>query len=74
VPNRKQPALIVHDFFDRDVPVEEGELYASLWPGSILLKTRRLGHRRIVDDECVQAAALAFLSGVDFGGGDEAAA
>ncbi|UPG93318.1 alpha/beta hydrolase [Luteibacter aegosomatissinici] len=74
VPNRTQPALIVHDFFDRDVPVEEGELYTSLWPGSILLKTRRLGHRRIVDDECVQAAALAFLSGVDFGGGGEAAA
>lgn len=65
-PKRTQPALIVHDFFDRDVPVEEGELYASLWPNSTLLKTRRLGHRRIVDDECVQTAALAFLSGTDF--------
>lgn len=65
-PKRTQPALIIHDFFDRDVPVEEGELYASLWPGATLLKTRRLGHRRIVDDECVQTAALAFLSGTDF--------
>jgi pimeloyl-ACP methyl ester carboxylesterase len=61
-PKRTQPALIVHDVFDRDVPVEEGELYASLWPGATLLKTRRLGHRRIVDDESVIAAALAFLS------------
>ncbi|UPG88836.1 alpha/beta hydrolase [Luteibacter aegosomaticola] len=66
VPKRTQPALIVHDFFDRDVPLEEGELYASLWPGAMLLKTRRLGHRRIVEDEAVQTAALAFLSGVDF--------
>jgi pimeloyl-ACP methyl ester carboxylesterase len=66
-PNRTQPAMIIHDFFDRDVPVEEGELYANLWPNSILLRTRRLGHRRIVDDEAVQTAALTFLSGVDFG-------
>jgi pimeloyl-ACP methyl ester carboxylesterase len=66
VPKRTQPALIVHDFFDRDVPVEEGELYASLWPGALLVKTRRLGHRRIVEDDAVQTAALAFLSGVDF--------
>ncbi|MEX1826525.1 alpha/beta fold hydrolase [Luteibacter sp. CQ10] len=70
-PRRRQPALIVHDCFDRDVPVEEGELYASLWPGAQLLKTRRLGHRRIVDDECVMTAALAFLSGVDLIGVDE---
>lgn len=61
-PKRTQSALIVHDSFDRDVPVEEGELYASLWPGATLLKTRRLGHRRIVDDPGVMAAVMAFLS------------
>lgn len=60
-PKRTQPALIVHDTFDRDVPVGEGELYADLWPGATLLKTHRLGHRRIVDDPAVMAAALAFL-------------
>lgn len=64
-PKRTQPVLIVHDFFDRDVPVEEGELYARLWPDATLLKTRRLGHRRIVDDESVMTAAIAFLDGVE---------
>ncbi|HEY4093214.1 MAG TPA: alpha/beta fold hydrolase [Luteibacter sp.] len=65
-PKRTQPALIVHDVSDRDVPVGEGELYATLWPGATLLKTRDLGHRRIVDDEHVQASALNFLSSTDF--------
>jgi pimeloyl-ACP methyl ester carboxylesterase len=62
-PQRTQPALIIHDVSDRDVPVEEGELYARLWPGAVLMKTRRLGHRRIVDDEGVMTAAIAFLGG-----------
>jgi len=65
-PRRAQPALIVHDVFDRDVPVEEAEQYAAHWPGSTLLKTRHLGHRRIVDDESVMTAAIAFLAGTDF--------
>jgi pimeloyl-ACP methyl ester carboxylesterase len=64
-PKRTQPALIVHDVSDRDVPVAEGELYARLWPGATLLTTRRLGHRRIVDDESVMTAAIAFLDGVE---------
>ncbi|MDF3981926.1 alpha/beta fold hydrolase [Luteibacter sp. PPL201] len=71
-PRRRQPALIVHDCFDRDVPVAEGELYAGLWPRSILLKTRRLGHRRIVDDDAVMTAALAFLAGTAFIRDDDA--
>ena len=64
-PLRTQPALIFHDVLDKDVPVDEGELYARLWPGATLIKTRRLGHRRIVDDEAVMTAALAFLGGND---------
>lgn len=65
-PARRQPALIVHDVFDRDVPVDEAELYAAYWPDATLLKTRHLGHRRIVDDDAVVTAALAFLDGTDF--------
>jgi len=65
-PARRQPVLVLHDIFDRDVPVEEGEQYAEHWPGATLLKTRHLGHRRIVDDEAVMAAALSFLSGTEF--------
>ena len=64
-PKRTQPVLIVHDCFDKQVPLEHGELYAQLWPGATLLKTRRLGHRKVVDDECVRTAALTFLSGED---------
>ena len=64
-PLRTQPLLVVHDCFDKQVPLEHGELYAKLWPGATLLKTRRLGHRKVVDDECVRTAALAFLSGTD---------
>lgn len=66
-PKRKQPVLIFHDALDRDVPLAEGELYARVWPGATLVKTQRLGHRRIVDDEGVMAAAMAFLGDVDQG-------
>ena len=38
------PALVVHDVEDEDVPWEEGERYARLWPGARLLSTRGLGH------------------------------
>jgi len=62
-PQRTQPVLVIHDVADRDVPVEEGELYARLWPGAVLLKTRRLGHRRIVDDPGVMTTAIDFLGG-----------
>ncbi|QWT20818.1 alpha/beta hydrolase [Bacillus sp. NP157] len=64
-PKRTQPVLVVHDVFDRDVPIGEADLYGRFWPGAMVLKTRKLGHRRIVDDEDVQAAAVTFLTGVD---------
>ncbi len=42
-PKRAQPLLVVHDVSDRDVPVDEGELYASIWPGARLLSDRSPG-------------------------------
>ncbi len=63
VPDIDRPALIVHDLEDRDVPWSEGERYARYWPGSRLLTTRGLGHRRILDDPTVIAAGLDFLRG-----------
>lgn len=57
------PALVVHDLEDREVPWAEGERYARLWPGARLVSTRGLGHNRIVEDDTVVAAALAFLRG-----------
>ncbi len=58
-----RPALVVHDFGDREVPWAEGERYARHWPAARLLTTTGLGHHRILDDERVIDAALRFLGG-----------
>jgi pimeloyl-ACP methyl ester carboxylesterase len=62
-----QPALIVHDLDDRDVPWEEGERYARFWPGARLLTTQGLGHRAVLGDASVIEASLAFLRGEPVG-------
>ena len=62
-PRIVQPALIVHDLEDREVPWDEGERYARFWRDARLLSTRGLGHNRIADDEGVIAAALRFQLG-----------
>jgi pimeloyl-ACP methyl ester carboxylesterase len=62
-----QPALIVHDLDDLDVPWEEGERYARFWPDARLLTTQGLGHRRILEDMSVMDASLAFLQGERIG-------
>ena len=62
-----QPALIVHDLDDPDVPWEEGERYARFWPGARLFTTQGLGHRRILEDTAVMDASLAFLQGETIG-------
>ena len=62
-----QPALIVHDLDDREVPWEEGERYARYWPGARLLSTGGLGHHRVAADADVIDAALMFLRGGEVG-------
>ena len=63
LPALGQPALIVHDLDDADVPWAEGERYAVCWPGARLLTTQGLGHRRVLADARVIDAALAFARG-----------
>lgn len=63
LPALGQPALIVHDLDDTDVPWSEGERYARCWPGARLLSTQGLGHRRVLDAPAVIAASLAFVRG-----------
>lgn len=58
-----QPALIVHDLDDRDVPWAEGERYARHWHGARLLTTQGLGHHHVLDAPEVIEASLAFLRG-----------
>ena len=48
---------------DDDVPWEEGERYARLWPDARLLTTTGLGHHRIAGDATVIDATLRFLRG-----------
>lgn len=56
------PALLVHDRRDGEVPWEEGAAVARAWPGARLVTTEGLGHRRILRDDGVIAAAASFLS------------
>lgn len=55
------PGLVIHDTGDREVPFHHGEAYAAAWPGAKLMRTEGLGHRRILRDPGVIAAAMAFL-------------
>lgn len=55
------PALIVHDRGDREIPWRDGAALATAWPGAELKLTDGLGHRRILSDPDVIAAALAFV-------------
>ncbi|WP_266181323.1 alpha/beta hydrolase [Dyella humicola] len=63
LPALGQPALIVHDMDDQDVPWAEGERYARYWRGARLLTTQGLGHRDVLDAPEVIEASLAFLRG-----------
>ena len=67
LPALGQPALIVHDLDDADVPWSEGERYARYWPGARLLTTQGLGHRRVLDAPDTINAALAFVRGETVG-------
>lgn len=62
-----QPALIVHDLDDADVPWAEGERCAQFWPGARLVTTQGLGHRRVLDAPEVIDAAMAFVRGDEVG-------
>ncbi|ODU92708.1 MAG: hypothetical protein BGP23_15125 [Lysobacterales bacterium 66-474] len=67
VPSLAVPALVIHDLADTEVPWEEGESYARLWPGARLLSTTGLGHSRIVNDPATIDAGLRFLRGESVG-------
>lgn len=59
--------LILHDQEDREIPSEEGERYARHWLRSRMVRTSGLGHIRIMADDQVIAAGLAFLAGMQPG-------
>jgi pimeloyl-ACP methyl ester carboxylesterase len=61
-PALRAPLLVVHDRGDAEVPWQHGLVIARAWPGAELLLTDGLGHRRILRDPDVLAAAVAFVA------------
>lgn len=55
------PALIIHDENDIDVPISEAEALHQAWPNSAFIRTRGLGHRRILYDKQVIENTVNFL-------------
>jgi pimeloyl-ACP methyl ester carboxylesterase len=61
-PRMTTPLLVIHDEDDREIPIQAGELVASSWPGAELVRTRGLGHRRVLRDPAVVARAVDFVA------------
>ena len=57
-----QPLLVLHSTDDPDVPIEGGRFVAEHWPGAKILEFEGLGHRRILRDGAVIAAAASFMA------------
>jgi pimeloyl-ACP methyl ester carboxylesterase len=62
-PALKVPLLVVHDRGDAEVPWQHSMVLARAWRGAEMLMTDGLGHRRILRDADVIAAATTFLGG-----------
>jgi pimeloyl-ACP methyl ester carboxylesterase len=56
------PLLVIHDRGDAEVPWQQGTAIARAWPDAELLATDGLGHRRILRDPSVVAAATSFIA------------
>lgn len=61
-PGELPPLLVIHDRHDREIGYADGCAVAAAWPGSRLLTTDGLGHRRILADPAVIAATVAFAT------------
>jgi len=55
------PGLVVHCQDDAEIAIEQAERTRAAWPGSRLLATTGLGHRRILKDPEVISSVAAFL-------------
>jgi pimeloyl-ACP methyl ester carboxylesterase len=61
-PTLHAPLLVIHDRGDAEVPWQHGLAITHAWRGAGLLTTDGLGHRRILRDPDVVAAAVAFMN------------
>jgi pimeloyl-ACP methyl ester carboxylesterase len=60
-PSIALPTLIIHDQNDNIVPFEHGLALVAALPQASLMSTAQLGHRRILRDASVIAAAVSFI-------------
>lgn len=65
VPDRPLPLLIFHDERDHAVPLRDGEMIVRVWRGATIVRTRGLGHHKILRDPAVIASSVAFLAAED---------
>jgi pimeloyl-ACP methyl ester carboxylesterase len=56
------PLLVIHDREDAETPWSGGATLADAWPGATLHTTEGLGHRRILREPSVVAAAAHFIA------------
>ena len=56
------PALFIHDSDDRETGIQGGLALAQTWPDARFMQTKGLGHRRILRDKAVMAAAVDFIA------------
>lgn len=61
-PSLRQPALLIHDRRDREVPVQAVQEYDA-WPGAQVVLTEGLGHARILRDAGVIGRVVEFAAG-----------
>ena len=62
-PSMRSRLLVLHDRDDREVPFAHGADIAKAWPEAKLEALSGLGHRRLLRDPEVIAAATAFIQG-----------
>ena len=53
--------LVFHDGRDGKIPFKDGEEVVRTWPNAELVRTRGLGHHRILRDQRVITRAVAFI-------------
>lgn len=54
--------LVIHDEDDIDISWHSGEEIARAWPGALFIKTKGLGHRRIIHDKAVINSIVNFIN------------
>lgn len=56
------PSLLIHDAHDRLIPIEVGDHLADSWSSARYIKTKTLGHRKILEDPFVIQQVTDYLS------------